>query len=157
MRNSFASVVVMEDYEQVSSQYWGLRMKPYTLAACTCVDKVKRWAGRQGIDPAKIAYVFEDGDADQGEFAQQSKRHLQVNPIFLTKQESIAFQAADLLAYEYLKASKKIYETELRTLNSTELRRPIQALERIPNDWGVHDRESLARALEMYQQQERPE
>ena len=57
VRNSFASVVVVDDYVQMSSQYRGL-LKPYTLAACTCIDKVKRWAVRQHVDESKIAYLF---------------------------------------------------------------------------------------------------
>lgn len=152
--NSFASVVVMNDYEEAASQYRGLRMRPYTLAASTCIDKVKRWATRHGIDESTIAYVFEDGAEDQGEFARQAKAHLKVNPIFLEKAKSVAFQAADLLAYEYLKANKKIYSTVLRSLDHGDLRRSLQALREIPHgvdedDWGVHDRDSLAIALEM--------
>jgi hypothetical protein len=153
VRNSFASVVVLKDYAEMSNSYRGFRMKPYTLTASTCVDKVKRWAKRNNIsDP--IAYVFEGGDADQGEFAQQAKRHLNINPVFRAKSETPAFEAADLLAYEYLKGNRKIYESGLGSLFITDLRQALQELEKIPNgvdadDWGVHDRQSMTKALEM--------
>ncbi len=155
VRNSFASVVVLKDYAEMSNSYRGFRMKPYVLTASTCVDKVKRWAKRNNIgDP--IDYVFEDGDADQGAFAQQAKRYLNVSPIFRAKSETSAFQAADLLAYEYLKGNRKIYESGLGSLYVSDLRRALQELQKIPNgedadDWGVHDRESMTKALEMEQ------
>jgi hypothetical protein len=154
VRNSFASVVVMKDYREMASEYRGLRMKPYTLAGSTCIDKVRRRARRKSVDESTIIYVFENGDADQGEFCEQAKLHLKVTPTFLPKEDSVAFQAADLLAYEYLKANKKIYEGPLGTLSPADLRRSIQELEKIPHgidgdDWGVHDRDSLTHALEM--------
>jgi hypothetical protein len=153
VRNSFASVVVLKDYAEMSNSYRGFRMTPYTLNASTCVDKVKRWAKRNNINDS-IAYVFEDGDADQGEFAQQAMRYLNINPIFLAKSETPAFQAADLLAYEYLKGNRKIYESGLGSLYITDLRQALRELEKIPNgedadDWGVHDRESMTKALDM--------
>jgi hypothetical protein len=152
VRNSFASVVVLKDYAEMSNSYQGFEMKPYTLAASTCMDKVRRWADRQHVDKSLIAYVFEDGDADQGDFAHEAKRDFQVDPIFLAKKETPAFQAADLLAYEYFKGNRKIYESGLGSLYVTDLRRCLQELEKIPNgidsdDWGVHDRESMTKAL----------
>ena len=129
-------------------------MTPYSLAASTCIERVQRWARRQKIDESKIGCVFEDGASDRGRFAQQAKDHLDVNPIFLRKTESVAFQAADLLAYEYLKANKKIYATTLQTLDYGDLRRSFQKLHEIPHgvdedDWGVHDRDSLKTARQM--------
>jgi hypothetical protein len=124
------------------------------LTGCTCISKVQRWASRKQVDPAKIAYLFEDGDLDRGQLAEVAKRYQKVNPIFLTKEESVAFQAADLLAYEYLKGNKKIYTSGLDSISVSELRAPLRALEKIPNgedadDWGIHDSNSMRFGLEM--------
>jgi hypothetical protein len=150
VRNSFAALVVLKDYVEMEEKYQGVDMRAYSLAACTCVNKVKRWAKRQKVDESTIAYVFEDGDEDQDNFKKLAKLYCQVTPIPLPKAQSVAFQAADLLAYEYLKANKKIYEFPPGTFADTDLRMCIQELMKIPNgknsdDWGIHDRASFAR------------
>lgn len=154
VRNSFASAVVMSDSERMRQQFPEFILQPYALTGCTCIRNVQRWAARKCVDPAKISYLFEDGDRDRGQLAEFARKHQKVNPIFLKKEESVAFQAADLLAYEYLKGNKKIHESRLGSLSVSELRAPLRALEKIPNgedadDWGIHDSKSMVLALEM--------
>ena len=91
VRNSFASAVVMSDYEQMRQEFPEFVLRPYALAGCTCISKVQRWESRKSVDPAKIAYLFEDGDLDRGQLAEVAKRYQKVNPIFLKKEESVAF------------------------------------------------------------------
>ena len=58
----------------------------------------------------------------------------------------MAFQASDLLAYEYFLSNRKIYESGVGTLTFEEMRKSLQALDRAAHgdeDWGVHDLESL--------------
>ncbi|MGA9979615.1 MAG: DUF3800 domain-containing protein [Candidatus Sulfotelmatobacter sp.] len=144
----------MSDYEQMRTQFPRFVMQPYALTGCTCISKVQRWASRKNVDPAKISYLFEDGDRDRGQLAEYARKYQKANPTFLKKEESVAFQAADLLAYEYLKGNKKIYASESGSLAMSELRAPLRALEKIPNgedadDWGIHDSKSMSFALEM--------
>ena len=96
----------------------------------------------------QIAYFFEDGDADKGDFMDHAKRSHGFTPLFLPKQRSVAFQAADLLAYEHLLVNTKIYNRAPGTVSFRELRYPLRKLDEIPNgkdgeDWGVHDDELL--------------
>jgi len=152
--NSFASAVVMTDYEAMCAAFPRFKMKPYALTACTCISKIQRWAERHNEAPSKIAYAFEGGDKDRGQLAQYARTYQKVNPIFLKKSESVGFQAADLLAYEYLKGNTRIYDCEIGTLTMADLRRPLRELEKIPNgvdadDWGIHDAKSMRFALGM--------
>jgi hypothetical protein len=151
VQSSFASVVVLKDYAEIGGKFQSVEMSPYPLAGCTCITKVKRWADRQKIDKSTIAYVFENGDGDQGELLKCAERYCQVSAIPLLKSDSVAFQAADLLAYEYLKANKKMCEFPPQTFSDGDLRKCLQELMiKIPNgkdsdNWGIHDRESFAR------------
>jgi hypothetical protein len=149
VQHSFASAVIIKDYHDICSQY-RLResFSPFALAGCTCIDKIRRWTNRQKIDPAQIDYVFEDGDTDRSDLIRRSREHHQTTPQFQTKNSSPAFQAADLLAYEYLSSNTKIYKTDFGTLDISDMRKPLQGLFLIPNgpnsdDWGIHDKESL--------------
>jgi hypothetical protein len=152
--NSFASAVVIRDYEEMRQQFPRFRMRPYALTGCTCISKVQRWANRHGWAASTINYVFEDGDVDRGQLADYARKYQKVSPVFLNKSKAVPFQAADLLAYEFLKGNKKIYESGLGSLSMNDLRGSLRALEKIPNgrdadDWGVHDTKSMTFALEM--------
>jgi hypothetical protein len=151
MRHSFVSAVMLDGYRRLNQKYYLEEcVKPYSIAGNTCIAKVKRWADTQGIPQDQIAYFFEDGDADKGDFMQHAKRSHGFTPLFLPKTRSVAFQAADLLAYEHLLANTKIYKSGSGTVSFRELRYPLKALDKIPNgdggeDWGVHDDELLER------------
>jgi hypothetical protein len=152
VRHSFASAVVMKDYNEIATRF-AIResFSPFALTGCTCISKVRRWARKWAIDENSIKYVFEDGDKDKTDLFRCADKHFGVSPIFLKKGETVAFQAADLLAYEYLLSNRKIYQVGPGTLSLSELRKSLQALNTIPNgndaeDWGVHDIQSLERA-----------
>jgi hypothetical protein len=152
VRHSFASALVMKDYNEIASRF-PLRetFTPFALVGCTCIGKIRRWANTWGIDETHIKYVFEDGDKDKTDLFRCAVRDHNVNPIFMKKDESVAFQAADLLAYEYLLSNRKIYEVGIGMLSLSELRKSLQALNSVPNgkdaeDWGVHDLATLERA-----------
>lgn len=152
-RHSFVSSVMMKDYQDVDSRYQLHEFStPLALTGCTCVNKVWNWADKWGIDRATITYVFEDGDKDKGDLTKRMNQHFKINPKFKSKEDCIAFQAADLLAYEHLLANRKIYEVGAGVLGIEDLRRSLQALQSIPHggegiDWGVHDLETLDRSV----------
>jgi hypothetical protein len=142
--HSFASAVIMEDYRKVDAKYCLSEFsKPYTLAGGTCVAKVQRWKKRWANVDDEIAFVFEDGDLGKGDLMRAVKENVGVTPRFLNKEESVAFQAADLLAYEHLLVNVKLRKSERGKLFEDELRHPLMELSTIPggrgdDDWGVH-------------------
>jgi hypothetical protein len=149
VQHSFASAVVMDDYRRVDAKYrLSEFVKPLTLAGCTCVNKAHHWARKHMKEDDKIAFVFEDGDTDKGDLMRSVKQHFPgITPNFLTKDRSVAFQAADLLAYEHLQANKKVMKAGLGVLGLEDLRYPLQAMSKVPgarsDDWGFHLEDEL--------------
>lgn len=87
-----------DDYRKVDGKYKLHEViSPYTLAARTCVGKVGEWAGRLKLDENHIALFFEDGSEDKTDLIRRLKRDGKRAPVFLTKDQSVAFQAADML------------------------------------------------------------
>jgi hypothetical protein len=140
--HSFASAVLMDDYRKVDAKYCLSEFsRPYALAGCTCITKLDHWAKRWAEPGDEFAIVFEDGDVDKGALIDAVKKHFVVTPTFLSKDKSVAFQAADLLAYENLLANRKVKEKGI--VFESDLRRPLMELSKIPGgrnnaDWGVH-------------------
>jgi hypothetical protein len=139
---SFACTILMEDYKKVDLDYHLSDVfKPYAIAARNCVDKVNQWAKHEGI--SEVAYIFEDGACDKGELI----RRLRTDGIskygFLKKSESVAFQAADLLAYEQFLANVRVSSGEVQSFE--DLRQSLRELNKAPNDWGVYAAHNLTR------------
>jgi hypothetical protein len=97
--HSFVTAVMMDGYREVDKRYClSETQRPFAPGGISCVDKVRKWAAQQNIPQNSIAYFFEDGDKDKGNLTQALERHYDLNPIYLKKTGSCAFQAADLLA-----------------------------------------------------------
>jgi len=147
-RHTFASAVMMDDYRKVDAKYCLSEFsKPYALAGCTCVNKVHKWGQRYMTEEDTIAFVFEDGDDGKGQVMSSVKREFGHPANFLKKDRHVAFQAADLLAYEHLLANKKAQKYGIGMVGFEDLRRSLQALSRIPGahteDWGSHMEDDL--------------
>ena len=149
VRHGFACAVMMDGYREVDRQYClSNKFAPIGLAACACLDKVKKWASENNIDRKQICYMFEDGDKDKGSLTRSIEEHHGFVPIYLHKSDSGALQAADLLAYEHLIANRRIYKSGTGTLAFSDMRRSLQALDKIPHGkdgehWDVYGREEL--------------
>jgi hypothetical protein len=67
--------------------------------------------------------------------------------VFLTKDQSVAFQAADMLAYGHLLGNKHFLAGKITAYE--DVRHPLRALNDIPNgginaaDWGVFHKSNL--------------
>lgn len=151
VHHSFACSVLMDEYRKVDGKYKLHEViSPYTLAARTCVGKVGEWAERLNIDENHIAFFFEDGSEDKADLIRRMKRDGKKAPVFLVKDESLAFQAADMLAYEHLLSNKHFLAGKITTYD--DLRHPLRALNDIPNgganatDWGVFHESNLEQA-----------
>ena len=151
-RHSFASSLYMPAYRAIDSVHKIRAVRtPLAFAGCTVLQNARNWALETGLDLNQILFVFEDGDADKTNFFQSAVHDVGITPNFMTKIQSHAFQAADLLAYEHLKANLKVvpnsgvYEME-------DLRQPFQALYEIPNgeggkDWSVIEQAELEQTI----------
>lgn len=150
--NAFASVVILKDFYRFCVEFDEHEMKPYPLAGATCINKVQRWSHRYSKDLSQVKCVFEDGDGGRGELLKLAKKYNGLTPIFLPKKEAVAFQAADLLAYEYLQANKKMCEFPPQTFTDGDLRLSFQELLKVPNGGkdseylGIHDWNSLSKS-----------
>jgi Protein of unknown function (DUF3800) len=106
--HSFACAVLMDAYRLADSKYKLHEViTPYTLAARTCVGKAYDWAKHFNINEDHIAFFFEDGSEDKSDLMRRMERDGKRAPVFLTKNQSVVFQAADLLAYEHLLANTR--------------------------------------------------
>ncbi len=124
---------------------------PFGIAANSSIVKVGRWADRSQIPREDVALMFEDGAADKKAFVREAKEHLgaKITSAFAKKAEYAAFQAADLLAFEYLLSNRRI--AAAGPVFFEELRKPLQALlnrepESAAAQWGIHDREMIEKA-----------
>ena len=152
VRHSFAVSIYLPHYREIDTVSHIREIRsPLAIAGCTCIQHVRNWSFAKGFEFGDIRFVFEDGDADKANFAQSAVHDCGITPIFMKKEQTVAFQAADLLAYEHLKANKKIvpspgvYELE-------DLRQPLQALNEIPHgkdgeDWAIQEKPELEQTL----------
>lgn len=149
-RHSFATAVLLDDWREVNRVYClEESIKPFALCARTVVARVGDWAAQWNIEEKRIKYVFEDGDCDKGNFVERMKQDQKSAPIFLSKREACAFEAADLLAFEQFQAHKGLSTGRIQEFS--DLRRPLRDLSKVPNGgkeanhWTVFTKENLER------------
>jgi hypothetical protein len=168
---SVASTVLMKDYRAIDKKYClsGF-MRPYTFAASTCVGSIIPWAAKSGYPADEIAYIFEKGDTDQADVVRCWESQFpsyRLSPIFLRKTDKQPgsevctpirpFEAADLIAYENLRANKTI-EIQGGDIFFDELRKPIQRLFNLPGarEWRRADLGEMEAICSRFRVAERP-
>jgi hypothetical protein len=148
VHKSFASSVVLKDYNEVDVLY-PLREavgQPLALCGRTCSARINNWRERRKIvEPVDI--VFEAGSKHFKDFKRIQARDLQPIPREEDKKKYGALQAADLVAWENTKALTDLEKGRIRGLD--EIRRSLAALIRIPNHWGVYERDDLLKMCEL--------
>lgn len=133
LRCSIATAVILEDYRAINQKYMldEFLGPPYAICGLTCVKNTLRWADQRGyIDP--VRYVFEDGAKDKNKFKRIMGRFQLRDPIFGTKDDHLAFQAADFVAWESL---KNYTQHESQTFRR--FRKSFAALYSMPTVWVV--------------------
>jgi hypothetical protein len=153
-RHSFATSLYLPDYHAIDTVH-NIRSvrSPFALIGCTTLQHVREWAAARRIDVKTIRFVFEDGDLEKRNFYSAAVNDLGIAPVFMAKDKSAAFQAADLLAYEHLKANRKVVP-EPGIYDFEDLRQPLQSLDAIPNgdegaDWTTIERAELEATLRL--------
>ena len=152
-RTFFADAVLVDDYNDVATRYPTLRetYTPFAMAGNSCILKVVRWADRYQIPRSDVGVLFEDGAAEKKAFIREAKKHLGVAPAFAQKSQYAAFQAADLLAFEYLLSNRRIVAAGEDKISFTDLRKSLQALfewqpRSAESQWGIKDKDSIESA-----------
>jgi hypothetical protein len=141
---SFASAVQMDDYRRVDSRFCLHEYaQPYALCGASCIARCLQWARSENIRVDQVLFVFEDGDRDRGQLRQRIEENYHFEPLFRKKEKTVAFQAADLLAYEHFNVNVRLAVLPKdQQMEFEELRHPLKALSEIPGahgpDWGVH-------------------
>jgi hypothetical protein len=128
-RHAFAQSIYMPDYREIDKVYkLSERAVPLVYCGASCVAKVGSWAHRWGIPIHEVAFFFEDGDKDRQKLAAEVHALYGININFLKKWQSVAFQAADLLAYEHFRANQKVIPQPVGSYALEDLRHPFQEL-----------------------------
>lgn len=146
-RTSFAAAVLVDDFNDVAARHPDLPQfhTPFAMAGNSCILKVARWAQKYEIPGSDVGLLFEDGAAEKRLFVREAKKHLGITPTFAKKGQFAAFQAADLLAFEYLHSNRAVLAAGADGLSSSDLRKPLQALfDLLPrsaeSQWGIHNK-----------------
>jgi hypothetical protein len=142
VRKSFSQAVILEDYNKVNEKYLLAEqlLLPYPLCAFACARAVNSWAKDHGyIDP--VLHIYEDGATHKKQFKRLMEYQEYPDPIFGTKDDYVAFQAADLVVWESLK-----FYTQRESRTFKRFRQSYEALYSMPYDWNVY----LAQHLEAF-------
>ena len=143
VRKSIGNAVILDAYNRVNAEYAFAESigPPYALCGMACMKDVYRWASKPKRQYAMPVCVFEAGDKHTTEFKQLIQRFPDwPDPQFLSKKDCVAFQAADLIAWE----SRKLY-TEAESGTLLKLRKSLAALEKISPTWWVYTEKELRR------------
>jgi hypothetical protein len=134
VRNSFASAIDLVEYRRVDSQY-GVRtiFPPLAMVGCRCVRNVLAWAHSWSTPRDNLLILFENGDEGRGKFSDICKQTYGIRPSFEEKISSVAFEAADLLAYENLLLTPRFFEGTDVMVDIQDIRKSMQALHGIPH------------------------
>lgn len=105
---SFSSSIVLDAYDALKEEDKIALGLPHAFTAIHCLKNIKVFAEKEGLNPEKMAYVFEKGSKHDrqlqmliSEFMSGENNHLYLpgSVVFEPKQLP-ALQAADVLAYE---------------------------------------------------------
>jgi hypothetical protein len=141
VHKSIANGVLLEPYNCVDAEYMFHEWVGYPFALCgmACMKDVCRFAEKWRHTFPDC--IFEDGDKHKKEFKLLMKRFGGwPDPMFRSKRDIPAFQAADLTAWENLKLYTCAESGEM-----FRLRESLKALETISNDWCVYTEKELRR------------
>ncbi|HEX8474852.1 MAG TPA: DUF3800 domain-containing protein [Pyrinomonadaceae bacterium] len=139
VRKSFSQAIILDGYNRVNEKYQLAEqmLLPYSLCAFACARSVNTWAKEHGyIEP--VNYVYEDGAKHKQQFKKVMEHQGYPEPVFRNKDDNVAFQAADLVAWESLKFYRAM---ETRTFKR--FRQSYAALYSMPYDWYVYLGEHL--------------
>jgi len=146
INKGFGASLVIDDFNKVNKDYPLAEFggSPFALCARTCTGGLKNWAMKKGLDIGKVLVFFEDGDENRGDFLDRARAD-GIRITLLAKDESRAFQAADLAAWKVRTALHGILEADSRE-EAEQMFRSLEPIEGLLVKNGVFDEKAL-RAL----------
>lgn len=141
---TFSSVVPTADFARVDRDFClHERFQPYSICAEQVLHQLVDWKNTNRKDEPSIAVVYENGDANQGQFM-QILRDKGIDEHSITtapKSKFVPFQFADILAWE----NGKLWRNAIEGLMTSpdDIRKSVERLENGPHDWGYHDGRTL--------------
>jgi hypothetical protein len=153
VRHSFSCSVWMEDYNKANQDARLRRLiSPLAVAGLVCINRAQEWATLRRLPFDNMRYLIEDGDVDKGNLMTCAKVLLNVAVTPAPKSSSIAFQAADLLAFEQFLLLKKTRGTQRTIYSVADIRKSLLAMASIPcgkdrGDWSYKSGEEFTAIL----------
>jgi hypothetical protein len=147
---SFASGVDMPAYKTQRVVDVDSRLSPYAIGGLTVINNALLWSESLSIPRTDLGFVFEDGDKGKGNLLDLASMKFKISPSFEPKDRHMAFQAADLLAYEVFQTQGKIAKLDgNEKIDIDSLRKPFQSLRGIPGSdkWGFKNEEIFSNAV----------
>jgi hypothetical protein len=142
VRRSFASSVFMDEYNDIDREYvLHEAIAPRTFCARACIIRCLAWANKYAVPRSSIRFVIESGGEKSGELIRQvaEKEGITLEQCGKNEDGGVALQSADLFAYEYFQANRRLKWGERRFAN---LRFPFRWLDEMPkddSDWSILD------------------
>jgi hypothetical protein len=104
----FSAGLILPDFYRMFEEYdvpARVPREPLVWCGLTVCEMVKRWSAnrvRAGVvrRTDKIDFLFEDGDKHRGRLSEAFDQQIGLRPSFRRKEEAVAFQACDMLAWE---------------------------------------------------------
>lgn len=156
-----SEAVYINDYDAFDKIYeFSETARPYTMGCFTAAGHIFEWGRSRDLHRNDFVWLFEKGDIDQHDLRQkwnQAYPDAAVEPIFLKKIDAYPdsnlkkrqrpFEAADLVAYENLKAHKLLDERGDSPVYEEELRKPLQRMVKWPgaDKWGFFAKDGMQR------------
>jgi len=144
-----AHIVLMKEYAAVNEKYAMEEVlgTPYAMAGRSVGSSLNKWRAESMSPSDTLSVYFEDGSKHKGGFIDAMHRDQLQPPTFVMNKDVIAFQAADLIAWEMLRATRQNLLGDRHALRP-EFKRLVRGI--APNDphIGVYYEKDLIRACE---------
>ena len=144
-----AHVVLMKEYKAVNEKYAMEEVlgAPYAMAGRSVARSLNIWRADKMSSSDTFSVYFEDGSKHKGDFIDAMNRDHLEPPTFVKNKDVIAFQAADLFAWEMLRATRHNLLSDRHPLRP-EFKKLVRGVQ--PNDphVGVYYEKDLINACE---------
>jgi Protein of unknown function (DUF3800) len=143
-----AHIVLMKEYKAVNEKYAMEEVlgAPYAMAGRTVATSLNIWKAENMPPTDTLSVYFEDGSKHKGDFIDAMERDELQPPVFLKNRDAIAFQAADLFAWEMLSVVRRnvLAINELRP----EFKRLVRGIEKADPHIAAYTERDLIRSCE---------
>src|SRR5262249_37764335 len=128
-----AHIVLMKEYKAVNEKYAMEEVlgAPYAMAGRSVARSLNIWRAENMSPSDTLSVYFEDGSKHKGDLIDAMHRDQLQPPTFVKNKDVVAFQAADLFAWEMMRATRHNLLSDRHALRP-EFKRLIRGIQ--PND-----------------------